>query len=514
MMPPSPPASVSRDPRPPHVEFIGAGPGDPGLLTLRAAERLRAADVIVHDGLVPAAVLALADRRARILPAPRDGDDPGAATGRLLVELAAAGRTVARLKGVDPGVFGRLAEEIGPVRAAGIAAEVIPGVTAATAAAAAAGIPLTSRESASSVTILSGHDAGSKSGEIDFIPIAALPGTIVIYMGVDQVGRWSRGLLAAGRDPATPVAIVSHCSWPDQTIATTTLGGCADDFERHAWPAPAVVVIGQVAREAAGGAAGGGPLAGRRVLVTRPAGGPDELQDRLAVAGASCLRVPVIRIAPPGSWEPLDAALDAVDSFDWIVFASGNGVRGFFGRLRDRGRDGRALGTARLAAIGPATRREIEAAGFVCDRVADVHSSEGVVEALAGAGRAAARILLVRANRGRDVMRRELEARGHQVVEVAAYSSVMVDELDPVTLAAVDTAAVDWVTITSSFIAESAARLLGDRLSRWRVASISPVTSAALRRLGIEPAAEAATADAAGLVAAIVAGEATADRPG
>jgi uroporphyrinogen III methyltransferase/synthase len=275
-----------------------------------------------------------------------------------------------------------------------------------------------------------------------------------------------------------------------------------------------VVVIGQVARGARCGRGAAGPLAGRRVLVTRPAGRQDELHDQIAGAGGECLHVPAIRIAPPDSWEPLDAALAQIDSFDWIVFASVNGVHGFVGRLRAGGRDGRALGTARLAAIGPATRRELEAAGFRCDLTADVHSSEGMVEAFAATGRAPRRFLLVRANRGRDVMRRDLEARGHAVFEVPAYSSEAVAELDPATAAALDACAVDWITITSSFIAESAASLFGDRLARWRVASISPVTSATLRRLGIEPAVEAASADTAGLVDAMAAWEAAAERRG
>jgi len=500
------------------VVFVGAGPGDPALLTVRAVECLRRADVVVHDALVPDRVLDLIGPDARRLPAPREGrdagTDPGAATGRLLAELAAGGDCVVRLKGGDPGVFGRLAEEIAPLRDAGVPVEIVPGVTAATAAAAAAGIPLTSRSAASSLTILTGHEAVDKTGGIDFASLAALPGTLAIYMGVEQVDRWSRGLLAAGRGPLTPVTIVSHCSWPDQRIATSTLAACAADFERHNWSTPAVVIVGEVAQTSEPGRTPAGPLVGRRVLVTRPEGQGDDLHDRILAAGGSCLHVPAIRIGPPPSWDPLDRAILAADTFDWIVFASVNGVRGFVDRLRAQGRDGRALGTVRLAAIGPATRRELERAGFVCDLTPSVHRSEGIVASLADRQPAAGRFLLVRANRGRDLMRRELEARGHFVSEVPAYSSEPVESLDEAAARAVDRPPVDWLVLTSSFNAESSLRLFGQRVARWRIASISPVTSATLRGLGVEPTVEAAAAEMESLVAAIAAWERDRSGPG
>jgi siroheme synthase len=195
------------------------------------------------------------------------------------LRLALEGRTVVRLKGGDPAVFGRLSEELGPVREAGIRVEIVPGVTAAAAAAAAAGIPLTSRSAASSLTILTGHEASEKREGIDFQSIAALPGTLAIYMGVEQVERWSKGLLSAGKPSDTPVTIVSHCSWPDQRIAVSTLARCAADFKQHDWPAPAVVIVGEVAQPVDGPSAVAirGPLAGRRVLNTRPAAQGDDV---------------------------------------------------------------------------------------------------------------------------------------------------------------------------------------------------------------------------------------------
>lgn len=495
--------------RPGSVVFVGAGPGDPDLLSLRAAESFRQADVVVHDALVPEAVLELIPASVERLAVPRDcrddAADPGTAVGRLLAAMATAGRRVVRLKGGDPGIFGRLSEEMAPVRAAGIPMQIVPGITAAAAAAAAAGIPLTSRSNASALTILTGHEASDKPEAIDFRTLAATPGTLAIYMGVEQVGRWSGELMAAGKPADTPVTIVSRCGWPDERIGTSTLARCARDFERHAWPSPAVVIVGDVAERSA--ADSSRPLTGRRVLVTRPRDQGDALDAAIRGAGARCLHVPAITVGPPPSWEPLDEAIQQASGFDWIVFASANGARAFAGRMRATGLDARCLGTARLAAIGAATSRELAAAGLVCDRVPGRANSEGVVEEFAAVP-PASRFLLVRANRGRDLMRRELEARGHMVSEVAAYATEPVVALDPTTATLLERLPVDWVTVTSSLIAEATLGLFRDRLSGWRIASLSPITSATLRRLGLEPTVEAPVATVESLVDAMAAWEA------
>lgn len=495
--------------KPGRVVFVGAGPGDPSLLTVRAVELLGRADVVVHDALVPREVLDLCPPTAETRVVPRDGRDgqadPGAVAGRMLVDLARSGRLVVRLKGGDPAVFGRLSEELSPVREAGLPLEIVPGVTAAAAAAAAAGITLTSRSAASSLTIVTGHEADDKREAIDFATLADVPGTLAIYMGVEQVDRWSRELLAAGKPPETPVTIVSHCSWPDQRIGSSTLARCAADFARHAWPAPAVAIVGEVAHRGDGapGRPPPGPLAGRLVLTTRPAGQGDEIDSLVRDAGGSCLHVPAIRIGPAPSWEALDRAIGMADGFDWIVFASVHGVRGFMERLSHLGRDGRSLGTARLAAIGPATGQELSRHGYVCDLTPGVFRSEGIAAELGTAPRGS-RFLLVRANRGRDLMRRELESRGHVVVEVAAYSTEPVTALDPTTATALDQTRVHWLTVTSSLIAESSVRLFGERVREMRVASLSPVTSATLRQLGVEPTVEAQSARAGSLITAMI----------
>ena len=255
------------------VVFIGAGPGAADLLTLRAVDRLRRADVIVHDRLVHPQLLAtlpLATERICIDRGDLNDPDPGGTTGELLLRLAAEGRFVVRLKGGDPTVFARLTEELAPLRQAGVAVEIVPGVTAAVAAAAAAGMPLTSREAASSVTLITGRSARGKAEPIDLRPWAMLPGTLALYMGVEQIGEWSRQLMAAGRPRNTPVTLVSRCSWPDQQVATTTLDACAAEAGRQGWrvrtrPAPHHdrQVAPQGRRRARGGT-GGFRRAGKR----------------------------------------------------------------------------------------------------------------------------------------------------------------------------------------------------------------------------------------------------------
>ena len=491
---------ATRNPGP--VSFVGAGPGAPDLLTLRAAERLRAADVIVHDALVPQRLLDEINPTAERIAVAREEatrPNPGVATGRLLARLALEGRTVVRLKGGDPTVFARLTEELEPLRQAGIRIEFVPGVTAALAAASAAGIPLTTRDAASSLTIVTGREADDKAEGVDFRALAALPGTLAVYMGVEQVARWSQELLRAGMPGDTPVTIVSRCSWPDQRIMTTTLASCVADCTRQSWQSPAVAVIGQAASAAV---AATGPLSERLVLVTRPVGQETELAAAVRAAGGECIHVPVIRIADPPTWQPVDDAIARADTYDWIVFASGNGVRGFLRRLRAAGLDGRALGTARLAAIGPATQRQLEEAGFHCDLTPQTFRSEGLAAALAGTARRG-RFLLVRADKGRDVLRCELESLGHHVDEVVAYESQPVEALTADIVGTIDRLHIDWITLTSSSIAEAAIRLFGDRMRHWKIASISPVTSATLTRAGWQPTVEAAEATVGGVVEVI-----------
>lgn len=501
------PLDLTEKPPTGKVVFIGAGPGHPDLMTVRGRRWLERAEVVVHDRLVPHELLATINPSAELVPVPRgQTTDPGTAIGEMLVSLAAGGRTVIRLKGGDPSVFARLAEELKPLRHAGITIEIVPGVTAVLAAAAAAGIPITTRAAASSATLVTGHEADKEQSGIDFQLLAKLTGTIAIYMGVDQAAAWSRGLLDAGKPADTPVTIVSRCSWPDQRIAVSSLGRCATDFASHGWPAPAVAIVGEGAHLLPAVPSAMQPLAGRRVLITRPAGQAETMVDLVAEQGGIPIHIPVMQIEPPENWNELDAGIRAADTFDWIVFSSANGVASFLARLRALGRDGRSLGTARLAVVGPATAAALADAGYVCDLVPEHFRAEGVLEKLVGIP-PRSRFLLIRAERGRDLLHRELIAAGHHVSEAVAYRSLAVTHLNPVTESMLAESTIDWAVMTSPAIAESAVALFGQRLRTWRIASISPLTSEALRAHGLPPAVEAPEASAAGLVAGMAAWE-------
>lgn len=509
---------VSREPAPASVRrgkvyLVGAGPGDPGLLTLRGAQCLRLADAVLYDYLVNPALLTHARPEAQRECLGRHGHSRlwnQAEINAEMVRLAQAGLKVVRLKGGDPAVFGRAAEECETLANAGIEYEIVPGVTAALAAGSFAGIPLTHRGLASATALITGQeDAEKDESSLDFPALARFPGTLVFYMGVTTVEHWSQSLIAAGKPADTPAAIVRRVSWPDQTIVQTTLG----ELPRHLVPAsrmrpPVIVVVGPVVRLADRFAwRPERPLAGQTVLVARPAEQMAELAGPLEEMGAEVLAQPAIAIGPPDDWAPVDRAIEMLGdplqkAFDWVVFASSNGVRHFFHRLAERNRDPRILGRSRLAAIGPGTARELARYHLRADLVPDAYHAEALAAALSPLA-AGHRFLLIRANRGRDVLPQALTAAGGIVAQVAAYISRDVDSVDPAIRQRVDLGEVDWALATSSAIARSLVALFGESLRRCRIASISPITSKTLRELGFEPACEAQQHDLAGMLATL-----------
>jgi uroporphyrinogen III methyltransferase/synthase len=422
---------------------------------------------------------------------------------RRMVEESRAGRDVCRLKGGDPAMFGRLADETGALEAAGIPYEIVPGVTAALALSSYAGIPLTHAELASAVAFVAGRERDAKeSSSLDFAALAAFPGALVFYMGVTTVRHWAGELMRHGKSPDTPVALVRRCSWPDQSVVVTRLDAIADEIERHRVRPPALVVIGAVASRATATWFTARRLHGVRVLVTRPEEPADALRRELAELGAEVLSHPTIEIHPPADWRALDAAIERAAEFDWIVFSSVHGVRAFLDRLCLVRRDLRQLGPARLAAIGPATAQALADYRLRAEVVPETFRAESLAEALAPRV-GGQRCLLVRASRGREVLAERLSAAGAIVEQVVAYESRDALEGRPETLAALRSGQIDWVTVTSSAIARSLAGLFGESLRQTRLVSISPVTSHTLRELGFEPAAEADVYTMSGLVAAI-----------
>ena len=494
------------------VYLVGAGPGDPGLLTLRGAECLRLADVVLYDYLASPELLTHIRPDAERICLGRHGH------GRLMsqteineamIRHAKNGRVVVRLKGGDPAIFARLAEELAALTAAGVAYEIVPSVTAAQAASSHASIPLTDRDEASCVAFITGQEKHDQSSadSLDYAALAKFPGTLVFYMGVTTAGAWSRALIEHGKRADTPVVIVRRCSLPDQETCFTTLGELGETVRMKKLRPPAVVIVGDVAKERdLSNWFTSRPLFGRAVLITRPENQSDDLAARLQNLGANVLRQPAIEIGPPTDWTPLDRAIERLPELDWLVFSSSNGVEYFLGRVLSLGHDMRRLASVRLAAIGPGTAAALAEFHLKADLQPDVYRAESLADALTPITRGK-KVFLARASRGREVLFEMLTATGAHVEQGVVYESrdvLTADEDIAHDLAARN---IDITTVTSSAIANSLVHLFGDNLHKTRLAAISPVTAATLTELGFQPAIVAETYTTEGLVDAVLAAE-------
>ena len=479
------------------VYLVGAGPGDPGLLTLRGAEVLRRADVVVYDRLSVAALLDLAPAGAERVGVGKTPKGPSASQddiNRLLVEKGRAGLEVVRLKGGDPFVFARGGEEAGALRDAGVPFEVVPGVTSAVAVAAYAGVPVTHRGLSTSFTVVTGHEDPWAATETDWAAVARVGGTIVVLMGVATRGAIAARLMEGGLSPDTPVVAVQWGTRPEQRTVRTTLAelGGADIGT------PATVVIGAVAGldlawfEAR-------PLFGRRIVVTRAREQASELAGRLEALGAETVEVPVIAVADPADGgAALRAAAARVGSYDWVLFTSANAVERLFGLLRDA----RDLGTARVAAVGPGTAGALAARHVAADLVPERFVGEALLEAMPPPPPGGGRVLLPRAAVARDVLPDGLRAVGWEVDVVEAYRT---EVAEPPAAALALAATADAVTFTSSSTVANYLQVAGPEGVPPLVACIGPVTAETARCCGlqVDVVAEAHTVD--GLVEALVA---------
>jgi uroporphyrinogen III methyltransferase/synthase len=484
------------------VFLVGAGPGDPGLLTARALELIARADVILYDRLVhPRALESAREDAELVYVGKRPGADSTAQAEieRLLVEHARSGRTVVRLKGGDPFVFGRGGEELEVLQSAGIPYEVVPGVTAGVAAPAYAGIPVTHRELASAVAFVTGHEDAEKTDTaLDWDALAAFPGTLVFYMGVRQLERITAELIAAGRSGDEPAAVVQRGTLPGQRVVSATLATIAQRAQDAGIEPPSVTIVGEVAalREQLAWVEHR-PLQGRSVAVTRARAQASRLGHRLRELGARVIEAPAIRIVP--------LAGDAPDlaNYDLVCLTSPNGVRLLFDRLAASGRDARDLADATVAAIGPGTAAALRAHGVVPDVVPERSVAESLVEALLDVP--VSRALVARAREARDVLPAALRERGAHVDVLALYETVA-EPLDDATLAAARDA--DYLTFTSSSTVRYFLEAAGghpDLSPRTRIVSIGPVTTRTLRHHDLEPHVEATQHDIDGIVDALVA---------
>lgn len=493
------------------IYLVGAGPGDGGLMTLRGKDLLGRADVVVYDYLAAPALLALAPPSAQRIYV---GKQAGQHTltqdkiNQLLVDLAKQGKTVVRLKGGDPYVFGRGGEEALAAVEAGLRFEVVPGVTSGIAALAYAGIPATHRGLASCLGLITGHESDQKDDSaLDYAALARWGGTLVFYMGISNLPTICRRLIEHGMAASTPAGVVRWGSTARQQVVAGTLDDLAQRVQQAGLKPPALIVVGQVVslRDKLNWFENR-PLFGRRIIVTRSRAQASDLSASLTQLGAEVIELPAIRIEPAADLKALDAAAGKAGQFDWIIFTSVNGVDAFFGSLRAAGLDSRSLGRAKVAAIGPATADRLGQVGIVADLQPEKFLSTAIVAALAAADHLPGKkILCPRADIAPKELIVALEKLGASVTDVAAYRTVAEEELPADAAAWMDEGPVDWVTFTSSSTAENFFRLV-DRaaLGDCRIASIGPTTSVTIRHLGTEVTAEASSHTIDGLVQTIV----------
>jgi uroporphyrinogen III methyltransferase/synthase len=496
--------------------LLGAGPGDPELITVRALRRLQEADVVLYDALAhpdllrhcrPDAELVYVGKRAG------RAYERQADINQRMLDAARAGRCVVRLKGGDPYLFGRGSEEAEVLAAAGIELEVVPGVPSPLAAAAYTGISLSHRDLASSVAYLTATESEQKDqSSHDWSKLATGVQTLVIFMGVRKLESLMELLMAHGRAPDCPAAVVQSASLPQQRTVVATVATIAAAARDAGIGMPALTIVGEVVRlreqlrwydKKA--------LFGKRVLVTRPSDQSAGMAQRLRDAGAEPVLWPALRIVPPEDREPLRAAVESVGDYDFVVFTSANGVSAFFAELAAQGGDARRLGRARIAAIGPATAAELSLHGVRADLMPDEHVGEAVADAIIAAARGQLRgksVLVPRALIARDALPVTLRAAGAKVDVVPAYRSLPPDEPAAQQLRAwVQAGALDAVTFTSSSTVDNTVAALGagaaELLAGLTLASIGPITTATARDHGLRIAVSAQPYTAEGLIAAL-----------
>src|SRR6266850_6917092 len=493
------------------VYLVGAGPGDPGLLTLRGAELLARADVVVYDALVSADLLRLAPKSAEIIyggKRSRDHAIPQEELNRLLIAKAKEGKCVVRLKGGDPYIFGRGGEEAEELAAAHVPFEVVSGVSSIVAGPNYAGIPLTHREHCSSFTVITGHEDPSKEGSsIDFERLAKIPGTKVVLMGVEKIGQLSNMLVKHGMPADTPVAMVRWGTTGRQQSIEGTLKNIGAKVAESQFAAPAVTIIGDVVKlrsrlnwfEKR-------PLFGRRIVVTRTRDQASQLSRQLIELGADVMEIPTIKIAPPDDHQALVDALVGIGSYDWLVFTSPNGVTAFFDYFFKTYQDIRDLGALRIAAVGPGTAAKLVELHLKVDLMPDEYVTRKIASAFASFESIEnLKVLLARAQVANRELPTALEERGAIVDDIACYKTVPETEDRNGTAARLSAVGADWITFTSSSTVENFhARFdlpkLTKQFPNLKLASIGPETTKALSTLALKPQLEAKDHTIDGLV--------------
>jgi uroporphyrinogen III methyltransferase / synthase len=495
--------------RPGKVYLIGAGPGDPGLLTVRGAELLGSADVVLYDGLINEALLQFARKEAIAICVGKHGHGGIWTQSQIddeTVRYAHQGKTVVRLKGGDTAIFARTAEEAERLADEKIPFEIVPGITAALAASAYAGIPMTHRDWSSAVAIVTGQlQHSDATGEIedalDWEALARFPGTLVMYMGVTTADHWSRKLIEFGKPTTTPVALLRRCTWPDQQVVRCELGTVGATLEQtQPFRPPVIAIIGEVTRENhAMDWFGTRPWFGKNVWITNPSHTGLSLAKLFSERGANAIQSPVIDISPPESWLSVDAHLRVLNRFDVIVFSSAHGVQAFFERLVGVGSDARSFGKAKIAAVGKATKASLAKYFVHCDIVPNQAGASELADVLEKdcLGK---RFLFVRNPDGETIAMDRLLAMGAIVESMEVYRQNPIGLLSPTIAEKLRADRLDAVTATSKNIAKQTLTLLGPQAIRLTWLSLAPSISEYLKSAGCTKVLTASSPDFASLV--------------
>jgi uroporphyrinogen III methyltransferase/synthase len=475
------------------VYIIGAGPGDVGLITIKAVNCLRLADVVVYDNLVNEELLKYAPDKARFIYAGKKGGDHTLsqdAINELLVQEAQYGNIVARLKGGDPFIFGRGGEEAEVLAVNGVPFEVIPGVTSAIAVPAYAGIPLTHRGLTSTVAFITGHEDPTKvKSDIDWQALTGI-GTLVFLMGVKNIGQITETLISHGKLPDTPAALIRQGTTPQQEIIAGTLGTIVELAQARKFSPPAILVVGKVVdlRDTLNWFEQK-PLFGKGVVITRPERQADDLAQLLSAEGADPIHFPTIKIVPPESWQELDEAIEKLPTYEWLIFTSANGVHFFFERLRDKNKDIRELKGIKICCIGPATAGQIEDKGIKVDLVPKQFIAEGILQSFAAMDLNRRKILIPRAAQARDILPEGLKKQGAEVDVVTTYRTINSGKKKEELAAMIYDNKVDVITFTSSSTVTNFVEIMGRDFTlppRIDVACIGPVTAATAKKAGFQ----------------------------
>ncbi len=496
------------------VFLVGAGPGDPGLITVKGMECIRQADVLIYDYLASPALLKYASENAKsIYVGKKGGDHTLSQNGinQLLVEKAEKGFVVTRLKGGDPFIFGRGGEEVEVLIKAQIPFEIVPGVTSAVAAPAYAGIPLTHRKYASAVTFVTGHeDPDKEKSDIDWESLVRGGGTIVFLMGVKNLPLIARQLMNCGMPPDKSVALVRWGTTPKQMTVTGRLDTIVNHVKKAGLKPPAVIIVGDVVNlRAEMKWFENRPLMGKKILVTRSREQASNMVKALSDLGAECLDCPVIKIVQPDDTAPLNTAIENLSSYDWLIFTSVNGVKFFFDRLYASGRDIRSLSNLNTASIGPATAEKLFCFGLKSDILPESYRAESIIESFAKEDIEGKRILIPRAKEARPILPVELRKMGAVVDEITAYHTKDVKENADLVLKELEKETIDLITFTSSSTVKNFKAILPSEKSESLmknviIASIGPITTQTARKLGFHVHVTAETFTIPGLCDAIL----------